>query len=489
MDNPLSATLPGLALGTLVRARRGDGPISSVPVEHLAVGDWVYNESNTAVLVTAVFEPHIDRMKDCRHLDFASNKRDVHFRCSSDHLLSLTSHAVDPLIFRPQGKARRVPMKWATRCAPHVVGTSLDSTEQAPSADWDDDNISYFQTVRSGITACEKEECNGFRLMQRLFDDQAQAEVARNVLLSSDYALLDPNRVLNGHIFTMTVEQFQNTICLAGKQVHSKLQVYRQRLKTPVDVVRSVEPLPLDAWLLGYWLGHGTDRTTIVTSADKEVGDHLQILVDRINTEGGVRHSLIKRLQRRKETQSPYEDQTATEDAYAYSVACESEGEGLNKVKEGLRSLGIFESRANGIPQQIMTASDPDKLKCLAGVIDSAGSNLYNGYKFTQGGSHYKLVHDVKLLAESLDMAVSPIARFVSKSKSRAETYTIKLTVNVERLEPYIQVARKRPPTMRRYRTDLSRPLTVTEADDGLVRPIQVEGRLFQLANGLIAHC
>lgn len=128
-------------------------------------------------------------------------------------------------------------------------------------------------------------------------------------------------------------------------------KLFRVGVEFPVGMA-----LPLDPYLLGLILGDGgiSHGSVVVTSDDHEIVSHLE----SVAASYGMRISV-----------SAYDGRTPS-----YAIVGPG-GAGSNPIIEHLRSLGLFGllSGEKFVPHQYKIASKSDRLRLLAGMIDSDG--------------------------------------------------------------------------------------------------------------------
>lgn len=135
------------------------------------------------------------------------------------------------------------------------------------------------------------------------------------------------------------------------------------------------DDVELDPYILGYWLGDGTTSKPEITTAEKEVIEYYKKFAEE--------HSLVVKKYRK----------------YHYNLTTGRHcGPGSNAFINYLKEYNVF--RDKHIPIEYMTSSREDRLKLLAGLVDSDGHNNRNSYAFIFKSE--KLANDVIFLARSL---------------------------------------------------------------------------------------
>ena len=131
----------------------------------------------------------------------------------------------------------------------------------------------------------------------------------------------------------------------------------------------------IDPYIIGMWLGDGSQATSHITSADPEIVDYFRdYFADfglLVKTDG-IRHRVT----------------TGTKKGYP----------GRNPLTNYLKRIGIWDNKF--IPTELLLTSRENRLRLLAGLLDSDGSLSNNCYDFIQ--KREKLFDNVIFLARSL---------------------------------------------------------------------------------------
>lgn len=150
--------------------------------------------------------------------------------------------------------------------------------------------------------------------------------------------------------------------------------------KTGVDFPPN-GPLPLDPYFVGLWLGDGARSKPHVTTADPGIVDYMRGLADA----HGLRVSLYDCRPERN----------------CWCVRLVGSKGRENPITTKLRKLGIYDSKA--IPHAYLTASRDDRLRLLAGLLDSDG--YYTGKGFDVSFVLPGLMEGLVFLTRSLGKA------------------------------------------------------------------------------------
>lgn len=185
-----------------------------------------------------------------------------------------------------------------------------------------------------------------------------------------------PRTYPKGAIINMTVEEY---LSLPASKKHV-LKGWR----TGVDFPPTTASFWLDPYTLGVWLGDGTSTAPSFSNPDPEIKQGVQEYADSV---GLLLHDLDT-----KEGKCPQ-----------YSL-CQERGDFLSvNFRDILKDYNLLGNKH--IPQQFKTASRDDRLKLLAGLIDTDGYLSPEGgfYEITQ--KVRTLAYDIAFVARSLGLA------------------------------------------------------------------------------------
>lgn len=142
--------------------------------------------------------------------------------------------------------------------------------------------------------------------------------------------------------------------------------------------------LPYDPYLIGLWIGDGSRHSFQITNIDSEIISYLRGWAEDNNYQFSVYDS--------KGTRTP--------------VHCIHKGHASGKLKTNKLLLYVkkecWKDEAKRIPKEYLTASVEDRLRLLAGLVDSDGSH-HNGYIIST--KYPDLAEDIAFLARGLGMA------------------------------------------------------------------------------------
>lgn len=143
------------------------------------------------------------------------------------------------------------------------------------------------------------------------------------------------------------------------------------------------EPMTMDPYMLGYWLGDGTHYAPSITTADKEVVEYFES-----NLPAG--HKMVV-----------WDDKGA---AKTYGIRADSgRRKNVNHFTANLRKYNVL--RNKHIPLEYMTASREDRLQLLAGLLDSDGDYQDHCMQFSISQKREALLDQIIDLARSLGFA------------------------------------------------------------------------------------
>ena len=234
-------------------------------------------------------------------------------------------------------------------------------------------------------------------------------------------------------------------------------------------------PLPVDPYFLGLWLGDGTYRELAVTSMDPEVLAYL--------AEFAIANGLGLRI-----TQKPGQQ--------AYTISLPKQSGRYNPVWQKLVSLGVAENRVKRapkapsrkrIPACYLTASESDRLRLLAGLVDSDGHYHAERRSMIVSQVRDDLADDIYRLVNSLGFRSSIITRGTTCRSYRGETHVITISGDLCRIPTLLP--RKQAPETTGCRDYLCSTLDVTPAGVGEYAGFTLSGdSLFLLADHTVTH-
>jgi len=188
---------------------------------------------------------------------------------------------------------------------------------------------------------------------------------------SVSLALLDSDR---------TVDISVADLVSANKTIRHRLKGFR------VGVEFAGAPVPLDPYMLGYWIGDGASRDARITTADPEVVQYFRTGAEALGM------------------------QLVQGERYDYGIRPMPGGvpfHSPNEFRRILTRLDILGRGKKRIPGVYLSNDRETRLRVLAGIIDSDGTytKRLNQYSITQKNS--ALADDILFLCRSLGFVAS----------------------------------------------------------------------------------
>jgi len=186
------------------------------------------------------------------------------------------------------------------------------------------------------------------------------------------------------------------------------------------------QKLEIEPYFLGLWLGDGDSSTVNITTKDAEIINYLEEYAQRLD------------LQVTK--------QAPKDRCHRYGIT--SGQRGISKfddksLQKRLRELDLIHNKH--IPHSYIKNSEKNRLKLLAGLMDSDGyyDEKYNVFEIVQ--KNEKLAHQIKFLADSLGFRVSfktKKAR-IKKINYECDVYRLRIVGDLDKIPTLIK--RKQP--------------------------------------------
>lgn len=224
------------------------------------------------------------------------------------------------------------------------------------------------------------------------------------------------------------------------------------------------QSLPIDPYYLGLWLGDGNSRDTRITSADDEIVQYIcayaQSLGCRFSVENGNGKSKAKK--------------------YGICGFGRDNDSANHNLMCKFRELDLIKNKH--IPLIYLTASYEDRMKLLAGLIDTDGWKESGYYGITQKNDI--LSRNILQLARSLGFKCSNSRQW--NKKYQRYYNRISITGNVWDIP--VLVARKKIEKYNIQRPQTIKPI-IEQIDDGEWYGFQISGDgRFLLESGLVVH-
>ena len=153
--------------------------------------------------------------------------------------------------------------------------------------------------------------------------------------------------------------------------------------KVGVDFKEHRDPLLIDPYFLGVWLGDGSKGSASITTMDKKISDFVNSYADKLNLDVRVEYN--------------------SENSNVFHMVGEngSKGPNTNPLMNALIHYNLKNNKH--IPHRYKTGSRDTRLKVLAGLIDTDGS-YSSGFDIVQ--KNKRLADDIEFIARSLGFAV-----------------------------------------------------------------------------------
>jgi hypothetical protein len=204
-------------------------------------------------------------------------------------------------------------------------------------------------------------ENNEFCSKTFTFNQTNQSEMKLNA--EKFFENIKNNSKTNDNVFEISVKDYIN--------LSDKKKGFLKGYKVPLNFPE--KELPIDPYMIGYWLGDGTSRGASFTSQDSTVLYYLAKNLPKINLSLNYCSG------------------------YSYNII--GNGKYYNNIfLNTLKNLDLINNKH--IPFIYKCNSRENRLKLLAGLIDSDGYLSNGGFEFTQ--KNEKLMDDVIYLARSL---------------------------------------------------------------------------------------
>ena len=141
------------------------------------------------------------------------------------------------------------------------------------------------------------------------------------------------------------------------------------------------QPVEIEPYMLGVWLGDGTSIYPQITTPDKEIKDYLQ--------EYAAKNGMVLSLNGKK--------------GNAETLRLRKNGGNTNPFLDKLRDYDLIDNKH--IPQEYISNSEEVRLELLAGLLDTDGCMSRNGYEIIQ--KRKELAKQIKYIADTLGFRTS----------------------------------------------------------------------------------
>ncbi|RIV23396.1 replicative DNA helicase [Fibrisoma montanum] len=219
-----------------------------------------------------------------------------------------------------------------------------------------------------------------------------------------------------GDVLNITVQDYLTK----SDKFKSNYKGYKVAVEFPEKAV------PLDPYFVGLWLGDGHAYSSRITNIDAEVVDYLKGYADELNL-----------------TFSTYQ-QAGKAPNHAITTGQRGIKATFN-VQEQLRGLSVIENKH--IPKAYLINSTANRLKLLAGLIDSDGhyQEAFNCYEITQ--KNKQLAEELKYLCDTLGFRTSLKEKTASIANRGFSTtvYRLRIFGNLDSIPVRIERKKARP--------------------------------------------
>ena len=218
----------------------------------------------------------------------------------------------------------------------------------------------------------------------------------------------------HGDVLNITVKDY----LAKGPKFRSNYKGY----KVPVEF--EAQELPVDPYFLGVWLGDGASGNCRITGQDPEIIDYLHEYAATLNMQVTVG--------------------VVADRCNSYGITRGRQGGNIAEysLQDELRQLGVLGNKH--IPRAYAINSTENRLRLLAGLIDSDGhlDPVSNGYEITQ--KNQRLARQIKFLGDSLGFRTSLIKKraTISSIGYESEVWRVCLYGDINRVP--VRVARKK---------------------------------------------
>ncbi len=236
--------------------------------------------------------------------------------------------------------------------------------------------LSLYYSANPGISYDTRE--NGYRVAWldiKIFKERSKGFYTRNYKGESDeirkeLAKRDAELYKNSIVPIKEFDMPVSTYLKLGNDYKRLIKGYKH------EIVYPDQEFEIDPYILGYWLGDGDSSASRITTADEEILVYFTEYFKRFNL-------IIKE-------NALYQ--------YNITTGINLGGYGRNKFMNFLKDWDLLKNKH--IPMQFLQSSKKNRLRLLAGLIDSDGSLDNNCYDFIQ--KREGLLDDVIVLCRSL---------------------------------------------------------------------------------------
>ena len=225
--------------------------------------------------------------------------------------------------------------------------------------------------------------------------------------------------------------------------------------------------LLVDPYFVGIWLGDGTKDEAAVTTPDKEIVSWLKGFADKNS------------LKVRK-----VELDNNKADTYFLTTGNKHNSRNLKSLKVKLRMIGVLGNKH--IPHNYLSTSREDRLRLLAGLIDSDG-HLHDNNCYEIICKVEKLSDDILFLCRSLGFAAYKSLKQVKYKGENREYYKVNISGNTNTIP--VKIMRKKALQRKQAKSVLRTGISVKPIGSGEYYGFEIDGDgLFLLGDFTVTH-
>lgn len=171
--------------------------------------------------------------------------------------------------------------------------------------------------------------------------------------------------------------------------------LYRKPVEYPENKIM------IDPYFMGIWLGDGNCRDIGITNIDKEIVDYIH------------------------QTAKKYKLRVRVYDGKTYHIASETTKKGCNKILTAIQSYNLIGNKH--IPKDYLINNRKERLKLLAGIIDTDGhaDQIRRKYEITQ--KNETLAKDIQRLASELGFKANMVSKIATMKRADGSVYRCKV--------------------------------------------------------------
>ena len=211
----------------------------------------------------------------------------------------------------------------------------------------------------------------------------------------------------HGDVLNISIKDYNKK----SNKFHTNYKGYK------VGIEFKKQKLDIDPYFLGLWLGDGTSSNVSIATMDSEIIEYLSQYANELNLQ--------------------LSEQTPKDKCPMYSIT--SGQRGVSKYKDislqkKLRDLGVLNNKH--IPHNYIQNSQKNRLKLLAGLLDSDGyyDAKFNVFEIVQKDE--RLSHQIKYLADSLGFRVSLKTKKarIKKINYECDVYRLRIVGDLDKI-------------------------------------------------------